>query len=309
MRRRTQWLKMAVTGVVLTGAAVGISAGSAAPAPTSSHVVSQDCSGLDPTIFPPLTTAQASVQPGVIVPDTSAVPYGPVTYTPYTIDETGHPQIIGPLSTIDTPDHLVAAWESSEDCYGNSDSRNAWVVDASGAVFGENDLSGPPANNFGGMGGHRLNQPMVGMSPTSDGAGYWLVAADGGIFTFGDAHFFGSTGSLRLNKPIVGMSVTGTGLGYWLVASDGGVFTFGDAPFLGSLGNLHLNKPIEAMTATPDGRGYWLVASDGGVFCFGDAQFHGSLGGRALSSPISGMIPNGNGYTLIDQNGQTFPFS
>jgi hypothetical protein len=32
------------------------------------------------------------------------------------------------------------------------------------------------------------------------------VAADGGIFTFGDAQFFGSTGALHLNRPIVGMT-------------------------------------------------------------------------------------------------------
>jgi hypothetical protein len=25
-----------------------------------------------------------------------------------------------------------------------------------------------------------------------DGKGYWLVASDGGVFTFGDAGFFGS---------------------------------------------------------------------------------------------------------------------
>jgi hypothetical protein len=44
------------------------------------------------------------------------------------------------------------------------------------------------------------------MAPTSDGHGYWLVASDGGIFTFGDAGFFGSTGAVALNKPIVGMT-------------------------------------------------------------------------------------------------------
>jgi hypothetical protein len=32
------------------------------------------------------------------------------------------------------------------------------------------------------------------------------VAADGGIFSFGDATFFGSTGAQRLNQPIVGMA-------------------------------------------------------------------------------------------------------
>ena len=38
--------------------------------------------------------------------------------------------------------------------------------------------------------------------PSSNG--YWLVAADGGIFNYGDAGFFGSTGAIKLNKPIVG---------------------------------------------------------------------------------------------------------
>ena len=36
--------------------------------------------------------------------------------------------------------------------------------------------------------------------------GYWLVASDGGIFSYGDATFYGSTGGTTLNKPIVGMA-------------------------------------------------------------------------------------------------------
>ena len=84
----------------------------------------------------------------------------------------------------------------------------------------------------------RLNQPIVGMAATPTGNGYWLVASDGGIFTFGDARFYGSTGGIRLNRPIVGMAATPTGNGYWLVASDGGIFTFGDARFYGSTGGM-----------------------------------------------------------------------
>jgi ribosomal protein L24E len=72
------------------------------------------------------------------------------------------------------------------------------------------------------------------MAPTPSGRGYWLVAADGGIFTFGDAPFYGSMGGTPLNQPIVGMAPTATGQGYWFVAADGGIFTFGDAPFDGS---------------------------------------------------------------------------
>ncbi len=39
-----------------------------------------------------------------------------------------------------------------------------------------------------------LNKPIVGMAATPDGHGYWLVASDGGIFTYGDA------GVLRLDR-------------------------------------------------------------------------------------------------------------
>jgi hypothetical protein len=72
------------------------------------------------------------------------------------------------------------------------------------------------------------------MAATPTGLGYRLVAADGGIFAYGDAVFDGSTGAIRLNEPVVGMSPYGTDAGYWLVAKDGGIFAFGDAPFLGS---------------------------------------------------------------------------
>jgi hypothetical protein len=72
------------------------------------------------------------------------------------------------------------------------------------------------------------------MASTPDGGGYWLVASDGGIFSFGDAQFHGSTGSLPLVEPVVGMAANPDGGGYWLVASDGGIFTFGDGNFYGS---------------------------------------------------------------------------
>ncbi len=186
------------------------------------------------------STYDASVQPGIIVPDFSGFPYFPPTYTAYGWDaQTQTTQVIGPLNTVGTTDHLVAAWESSTDCFGSSGagdiSRNAWVADATGHVFGESDLSGPPANNFGDASNLPLNKPIVGMTPTSDGQGYWLVASDGGIFDYGDAGFFGSMGGRPLNQPIVGMSVSPNGQGYTLVASDGGVFNFGDSQFYGSL--------------------------------------------------------------------------
>jgi len=182
-------------------------------------------------------------------------------------------------------------------------SSEFWLATAAGPVeaFGVPAYGSPPGP---------LNRPVVATATTPDAHGYWLVASDGGVFSYGDAHFFGSTGNLVLNKPIVGMATTPDGGGYWLVASDGGIFSFGDASFFGSTGNLVLNKPIVGMAPTVDGRGYWLVASDGGIFSFGDAAFHGSTGNLVLNQPIVGMAPtrNGGGYWMVASDGGIFAF-
>jgi hypothetical protein len=184
-------------------------------------------------------------------------------------------------------------------------SSGYWLAASDGGIFAFGD-----AGFFGSTGALVLNQPVVGMAPTSDRQGYWLVAADGGIFGFGDAGFFGSTGALHLNRPVVGMAPTPDGGGYWLVASDGGIFAFGDAGFYGSTGALHLNQPVVGMAPTPDGGGYWLVASDGGIFGFGDAGFYGSTGALHLNRPVVGMAPtpDGGGYWLVASDGGIFGF-
>ena len=58
---------------------------------------------------------------------------------------------------------------------------------------------------FGSTGAIRLNQPIVGISPTSSGQGYWLVASDGGVFAFGDAGFVGSAVG-RVTSPVVALA-------------------------------------------------------------------------------------------------------
>jgi hypothetical protein len=140
--------------------------------------------------------------------------------------------------------------------------------------------------------------------------GYWLVAADGAVRTYGAAGFYGSMGGNGLRRPIVGMAPTASGHGYWEVAADGGIFTFGDASFAGSAGGLPLVQPVVGMAATATGGGYWLVASDGGMFSYGDATFFGSMGGRPLNRPIIAMspTPSGRGYWLVASDGGIFSF-
>ncbi len=166
------------------------------------------------------------------------------------------------------------------------------------------------AGFYGSTGNTLLNQPLVDISPSASGAGYWLLGGDGGVFSFGDARFYGSTGAFRLNSPALRMAATRAGAGYWFVAGDGGVFSFGDAQFFGSTGSLRLNAPMIGLIPTSTGRGYWLVAEDGGVFAFGDAPFCGSLGGVSLSAPIVALAPTVTnlGYWLVGRDGAVYSF-
>ena len=183
-----------------------------------------NCGGYDERI-----PADKLPRPGVVVRNDWGL--GFVTYDLSTIDSDGRLDsiLVDTIPSDELP--IVSVWQNGTNCYG-SEMRNAWAVTPAGKVYGSSLFSGPPAANYGDMGAVPLNKPVVGMSPTGTGRGYWLVASDGGIFTFGDGTFHGSTGSITLNKPIVGMSVTPTGRGYWMVATDGGIFAFGDARFL-----------------------------------------------------------------------------
>ena len=59
---------------------------------------------------------------------------------------------------------------------------------------------------MGSAGNLRLVKPVVGMMSTKSGGGYRLVAADGGIFSYGTAPFYGSAGGLPLAQPVVGVA-------------------------------------------------------------------------------------------------------
>jgi hypothetical protein len=144
---------------------------------------------------------------------------------------------------------------------------------------------------------------------TPDAQGWWLAAADGRVFTAGNAGFFGNA-TPAAGTSIVGMAATATGNGYWLTATNGKVFASPNATFHGDISHKTLNAPVVGMTARPAGDGYWLVAGDGGIFTFGNAAFHGSTGDRKLNQPVVGMAatPSGNGYWLVAADGGIFTF-
>jgi outer membrane protein assembly factor BamB len=244
------------------------------------------------------------------------------------------------VETGTSPAGLRVLWRTSTGSAGPAivASGLVWTIARTGTLYGLDPTDGSPAETFKGTRpATDFATPSVGagllLAPGTDtvfayqgpaglpgapapqpaapaDASYWTAAADGGIFTFGNATFYGSTGNLHLVRPIVGMAPTADGEGYWLVASDGGIFAFGDAPFFGSMGGKPLDAPIVGMARTPDGLGYWLDAADGGIFAFGDARFYGSMGGKPLDQPIVGMAatPGGGGYWEVAADGGIFAF-
>jgi Mannosyl-glycoprotein endo-beta-N-acetylglucosaminidase len=142
------------------------------------------------------------------------------------------------------------------------------------------------------------------------GSGYWVVTANGSVYSFGTAGYHGGMAGHALAAPITGSEATPSGNGYWELGRDGGIFSFGDAAFHGSTGAMRLNKPVNGMERTTDGKGYWLVADDGGIFSFGDAAFYGSTGAIHLNKPVIGMerTPDGKGYWLVASDGGIFSY-
>jgi hypothetical protein len=78
--------------------------------------------------------------------------------------------------------------------------------------------------------------PIVAIVKPPRDSGYWLVDAEGGVFSFG-VPFHGSIQSkgIELAAPITTAIASNSGKGYFLVGEDGGVFTFGDAQYKGSI--------------------------------------------------------------------------
>ena len=222
---------------------------------------------------------------------------------------------LGPIQRLFDAGKITWGWQTYAWSGGAWDPRAQLRQVQNGIAGGSEDLDEAVAGDFGQFGPNAPEQTLpgptgyLGITPTADGGGYWIVKADGGVFSYGNASFFGSAAGLSLARPPIAISATGDAAGYYLAAQDGGVFTFGDAGFSGSMGGHALNAPVVGLARDATSHGYWLVAADGGVFTFGDAQFYGSMGGHHLNAPVVGIAAApGGGYWLVAADGGIFSF-
>jgi Bacterial Ig-like domain (group 3) len=186
-----------------------------------------------------------------------------------------------------------------------------WLVGSDGGVFAFGD-----AGFFGSLPGlgiapagtpglvSKLNAPIVGMVPSSDGGGYLMVGSDGGVFAFGDARFVGSCPAIGgCQGSAVAVMPDASGNGYWVATSAGNVYAFGDASPYGAPGNQ--GSPVTSAVRTPDGGGYWLVLANGTVYSYGDAKYLGGPSGLGGFNPATAIFAtaDGGGYWVASANG------
>jgi hypothetical protein len=154
------------------------------------------------------------------------------------------------------------------------------------------------------------SQPVTGLASTTGSGGYWQVAADGSVYSWGDAAFHGALPPTVPNAPVVGIARTSNNGGYWLVAADGGVFSYGNAGFYGSAGSLQLNAQVVAIVPTSDNHGYWLIGADGGVFAYGDAAYDGGLPGLGIGvDDVVSATSYSGGYCMLTATGAVYCFA
>jgi CHAP domain len=136
----------------------------------------------------------------------------------------------------------------------------------------------------------------VAMASTQSGDGYWMVASDGGIFAYGDAHFYGSLGGVPIANWVASMAVTPSGNGYWMANADGAVYHFGDAVAYGNNLSAPRTEPISTIVATKDGAGYWLLEPDAFPTAFshpgGGGEIVATAAAQVQGDPRSGSFCN-----------------
>jgi hypothetical protein len=149
-----------------------------------------------------------------------------------------------------------------------------------------------------------LNQPIEAITRSRSGRGYRLLARDGGIFSFGDAHYYGSLPGLGLRATdVVGMATTPTRTGYWIARANGEVYAFGNAHPYGNYAASACD-PVTAIIANPRAQGYRLVTVSGATIPFGNAPAGIHPTWTPFPCPPANQPPlNGGTVTLSGQIG------
>jgi hypothetical protein len=295
-----------VSGFVVSYVAAGQCTLTAQVAPTATYAQGSGTQSFT-VASPPATTPPTTPPPPVTTPSTSSHGYWLVG-SDGGIFSFGSAQFYGSTGSLKLQRPVVGIVPTA-------DHGGYWLDASDGGVFSYGDTQF--YGSIPGLGLHpagsgepsSLNAPIVGMVPSHDGGGYFMVASDGGVFAFGDAHFAGSCPGIGgCSGAAVAVMPDASGNGYWLVTATGNVYTFGNATYFGAPGH----GTVTSAVATPDGKGYWILLSTGQVFAYGDAANLGSpaASGFSTSDPAATIFAtaDGGGYWVSSALGAVSNF-
>ena len=210
-----------------------------------------------------------------------------------------------------------------------------WIFNGNGrvAAFGQN------AGFYGDPRASKLPHTIVALAPAHFGTGYWLLADDGAVYTYGSAKYLGNGQPGDPNGFFTAMLPSATGDGYRLATYQGRVHGFGDAVDYGSLWNVPTKdgKAVFAYTSLRPGSttvtalgppsmtgtaiakvettwtpadGYWMLGADGNVYPFGGAVNLGDAKPHLAGHQAVDLepTPDYGGYWIIDDTGRVFGF-
>ncbi|TAN30759.1 MAG: hypothetical protein EPN30_00795, partial [Actinomycetota bacterium] len=146
--------------------------------------ITMSSGSLNPSLYSFTITPSAAGYREILSPiDVGTVPYGYSTSEPYLRWGDYFGTVGFDISASTSAQNLNPVYFATGEYSDNSAASNSWVV---------------PQVEF---------SPVASIASNANAtAGYWEVASDGGIFSFGDAVFYGSMGGHSLNQPIVGIT-------------------------------------------------------------------------------------------------------
>lgn len=169
-----------------------------------------------------------------------------------------------------------------------------WLLDKDGDVYARD-----AAKSYGSVvSTGSTTKSAVGIAPTKDGKGYFIVERNGRVFNLGDAKV--AEPGNRVATPVVGIAGNPTGAGYWLVSSNGTVtaagtskrfpLSAGKTPAYGGtakalVASADARKAAKAsrvvgIAATRDGQGYFVEHANSQIVGYGNAAPTSTTAGK-----------------------------
>lgn len=155
-----------------------------------------------------------------------------------------------------------------------------WVAQSDGTVHGFGAPTGDATTTA-------ASGPIVGITGVPNGAGYYLVSANGEVYAFGDALSYGNM-SVSPGQTVAAIATTPNGLGYYAVTRQGAIAAFGDAQLYGPA-TISSSAPVAGVAVDLNGFGYWTIGTTGHLVAAGNAGTP-SLEVKTATDPIVGIV-------------------